>query len=295
MESKNISLDEKLQQIEDNNEKLMTQSSEEIRQEKLKKLNDKLLQARSTYETAPQVLSDAEKAYYILKDGEDSYNIQQMNKYKKEASDLKTDMADKHDKIMQESLQTLAYYDSQKSFIENINEIQLAILTKIKNKLKQINKDKIDKNTNDRKSYYIIQEQETFDFWLQILNHAILAFAFTYVYYCVFENMVNKYTYIFPVIAIIIVFYLETVIKFIYSIPVSVNVYASWGEENTSSFSTMIWVGVLSTIIYVAIKYNNDKINAIVEPTNYYTLMMVFLAISVILTIILNIGFYLKF
>ena len=36
MESKNISLDEKLQQIEDNNEKLMTQSSEEIRQEKKK-------------------------------------------------------------------------------------------------------------------------------------------------------------------------------------------------------------------------------------------------------------------
>jgi len=290
-----MTLDEKLNQIEETNQKLMTQSPEEIREEKLKELNNKLLVARSTYESAPQALSNAEKEYYEYKDGSDSYNLQQMNKYKREAADLKTDMADKHDESMQKSLQTLAYYDSQKSFIENINEIQLAILTKIKNKLKQINKDKIDKSTNDRKSYYIIQEQETFEFWLQILNHSIIAFAFTYVYYCVFENMINKYTYIVPVIAIIIVFYLETVIKLIYSIPVSVNVYASWGEENTSSFSTMIWVGVISTIIYVAIKYNNDKINAVVEPTNYYTLIMVFLAISIILTIILNIGFYLKF
>jgi len=290
----NKKINAKLNKINEMNEKKLTKSPEEIRQEKLNELNDILISSRSIYESAPEALSDAEKEYYVFKDGIDAYNLQQLNKYKREAADLKTDMLAKHNETMQETFQSLAYYESQKLFIENINEIKLAILIEIKKKLKEINKDRIDKNTNDRKVYYIIQDQETFDFWLQVLNHSIIAFTFTYVFYCVFENMVNTYTYIFPIISVIIVFYLETVIKLIYSIPVSVNVYASWGEDNTSSFSTMIWICILSAMIYVAIKYNNDKINNAVGHTNYFNLIMAFVIISFILTTIL-IGFYVNF
>jgi hypothetical protein len=247
------------------------------------------------YETAPQALSDAEKEYYVLKDGVDAYNLQQLNKYKKEAEKLKSEMLEKHDETMQDAFQSLAYYDSQRTFIENINEIQLTLLVKIKNKLKEINNEKINKNTNDRKTYYIIQEQETFEFWIKVLNHAILAFTFTYVFYCIFENMVNTFTYIFPIISVIIVFYLETVIKLIYSIPLSVNVYASWGEENTNSVSSMIWIAVFSAMLYLAIKFNNDKINTATDPINTSSLILIFAATSIILTIILTISLYVKY
>jgi len=290
-----LSMNDKLQQIVRANEKIINKTPEEIRQEKLKELNSKLLQARSMYESAPKTLSDAEKEYYVFKDGKDSYNLQQLNKYKKEAENIKSNMLEKHNDTMQGAFQSLAYYDSQRTFVSNINEIQLTLLVKIKNKLKEINSEKINKNTNDRKTYYIIQEQETFDFWVNVLNHAILAFTFTYVFYCFFENMIDKFTYIVPIVSIIIVLYLETVMKLIYSIPLSVNVYASWGEENTSSFSTMIWIVILSAMLYFAIKYNNDKLNSATEPTNTTSLILMFGVVSVLLTIILTISLYVKY
>ena len=290
-----LSLADKLKQIQIANYNQMNTTLQERREEKLKELNNKLIQARSNYKNAPQALSDVEKEYYVLKDGENAYKIQQMNKYKKQADNVKKFILEKHNDEMQSAFQSLAYYDSQRTFVENINEIQLNLLIKIKNKLKEINNEKINKNTNDRKTYYIIQEQETFDFWLQVLNHAIIAFTFTYIFYCIFENMVNKFTYIFPIISIIIVFYLETIIKLIYSIPLSVNVYAAWGEDNTNSFSTMIWIGVLSIMLYGAIKYNNDKINNTMNPMNSASLFMIFGVISVILTIIITISLYVKY
>ena len=290
-----LSLADKLKQIQIANYNQMNTTLQERREEKLKELNNKLIQARSNYKNAPQALSDVEKEYYVLKDGENAYKIQQMNKYKKQADNVKKFILEKHNDEMQSAFQSLAYYDSQRTFVENINEIQLNLLIKIKNKLKEINNEKINKNTNDRKTYYIIQEQETFDFWLQVLNHAIIAFTFTYIFYCIFENMVNKFTYIFPIISIIIVFYLETIIKLIYSIPLSINVYAAWGEDNTNSFSTMIWIGVLSIMLYGAIKYNNDKINNTMNPMNSASLFMIFGVISVILTIIITISLYVKY
>lgn len=290
-----LSLADKLKQIQIANYNQMNTTLQERREEKLKELNNKLIQARSNYKNAPQALSDVEKEYYVMKDGENAYKIQQMNKYKKQADNVKKFIVEKHNDKMQSAFQSLAYYDSQRTFVENINEIQLNLLIKIKNKLKEINNEKINKNTNDRKTYYIIQEQETFDFWLQVLNHAIIAFTFTYIFYCIFENMVNKFTYIFPIISIIIVFYLETIIKLIYSIPLSINVYAAWGEDNTNSFSTMIWIGVLSIMLYGAIKYNNDKINNTMNPMNSASLFMIFGVISVILTIIITISLYVKY
>ena len=88
-------------------------------------LNDKLIQARSNYKNAPQALSDVEKEYYVLKDGENAYKIQQMNKYKKQADNVKKFIVEKHNDEMQSAFQSLAYYESQRTFIENINEIQL--------------------------------------------------------------------------------------------------------------------------------------------------------------------------
>jgi hypothetical protein len=293
--NKELSLEEKLKHIENTNEDQMNTTSEERREEKLKELNKKLIKVRSNYSNAPKALSDTEKEYYVLKNGENAYNLQQLIKYKKQGENIKKFMLDKHNDTMQSAFQSLAYYDSQRTFVENINEIKLTLLVKIKNKLKEINNEKINKNTNDRKTYYIIQEQETFDFWLTVLNHAIIAFTFTYIVYCLFENMVNTYTYIVPIISVIIVFYLETIIKLIYSIPLSINVYAAWGEDNTNSFSTMIWIAVLSAMLYIALKFNNNTINSTMNTMNTSTLIMIFGVVSVIITIILTISLYVKY
>jgi hypothetical protein len=258
---KDKSLSSKLSSIAEKNEQMLTKTPEEIRNDKLKELNDKLIATRSNYENAPKALSDAEKEYYIFKDGINEYNAEQLIKYTKEADVLKTDMLAKHDQEMNNAFQSMAYYDSQRTFITNINEIKLNILSKIKHKLQEIRNEYTDKNTNDRKTYYIIQQQETISLWLQILNHSMIAFAIVYVLYCVRENNINLFTYIFPIVVLIIVFYLELIIKLIQSIPLSMNVYASWGENNTNSMPILISVIGLSVILYFIIKLNNSKID----------------------------------
>jgi hypothetical protein len=260
-----ISLNDKLNKIADKNQKELTKTPEEIRNEKLKELNDKLIAARSSYEIAPKAYTDAEKEYYVFKDGQDSYNSAQFNKYKKEADQVKTDMLQKHNEEMKDAFQSLSYYDSQRSFITNINEIKLNILSRIKHKLEEISNEYTDKNTNDRKTFYIVQEKETLTFWIRLFNHCMIAFAIIYVIFCVLEGKVNLFTYLFPIGIGIIVFYLETIFKLIWMIPMSFNVYTSWAEDNGNSMTTFFYIIGLSAVLYGIIKYNNDKIDDILK------------------------------
>jgi hypothetical protein len=257
--NKKKELDKKLNELADKNEKNMNKTESEIREEKLKELNSKLLAARTTYETSPDLLKTAEKDYYVLKDGEDAYNQRELLKYHKEANELKTAMMDKHENEMKNSLQSLSYYDSQRTYITNVNIIKLSILTNIRNKLNEIRIEQSEKNTNDRKTFYILQEQESLDMWLRIVNHVILSFVIVFIIYNAFEaekENINIFTYAIVIGLVLIVFYLELFIKWIKTIPLSINVYASWGEEKNQSF--LFWsIIIVSFFLFGVIQYTN--------------------------------------
>jgi hypothetical protein len=254
----------KLHTIAKQNEVTLQKTESQIREEKLAELNNKLLQARSTYETGPEMLKTAEESYYIFKDGEDGYKNKQFNEYKKEAKELHSKMKHKHNKEMKETIQSLSYYDSQRTYINNVNMVKLSILKEIRNKLNELRIEETNKHTNDRKTFYILQEQESLDMWLRLVNHVILAFVIVFIIYNVSEaekENINIFTYVISVVLILVVFYLESFIKWIQTIPLSINVYAAWGEEKTQP--SLLWSILITCIVlYGIVKYSNNTIDS---------------------------------
>ena len=258
------SLDEKINKIAQKHQNAITESPDERREAKLKELHTALIDARSTYKNSPLNVDIAEKEYYQLKDGPVVYEQHQLKKYKAEGEKLKQEMITEHNSTMKSSLETLAYYDSQQTYTNNINTIKLTLLKNIMKKIKEIKHEYSDKTTNNRKTYYLLEEQESITFWLQFVNYCILSFIIVFIIYSVKEDHVNKYTYAFTIAGLIIVFYLEPFVKLIQSIPLSFNVYTAWGEDTEKPTTTFYVVLLISAVLFFIIY----KKNAVID--NYF-------------------------
>jgi len=257
-------LTQQINNIAKQNQSNMTKTPTELREEKLKELNSKLLQARSNYESGPFEIENAEKNYYTLKDGPVGYEKRKFDKYKLEAEKLRKEMLVNHQEDIKNAFNSLSYYNSQRSYMSNINTVKLTLLKNIMNKLDNIKKEQASKSTNNRKTYYVLQEQESVIFWLQFLNYCILSFMIVFIIYSVREEHIDRYTYLFTFIGAILVFYLEPIIKLIQSIPLSFNVYTAWGEDTEEPTSTFVIVVIVS-IILMGVIY---KKNAVID--NYF-------------------------
>jgi hypothetical protein len=257
-------LTQQINNIAKQNQRNMTKTPKERREEKLKELNSKLLQARSNYESGPFIIENTEKRYYTLKDGPLGYEKIKFERYKVEAEKLRKELLANHEENIKDSFHSLSYYNSQRSYSSNINTVKLTLLKEIMKKLDNIKKEYASKSTNNRKTYYVLQEQESVIFWLQFLNYCILSFMIVFIIYSVREDHVDRYTYLFTFIGAILVFYLEPIIKLIQSIPLSFNVYTSWGEDTEQPTSTFFIVLVVS-IVLMGVIY---KKNAVID--NYF-------------------------
>ena len=254
-------INSKINEIAQKREEAITETPEERHAAKLKELNTNLIQARSTYNSAPLNLQIAEKQYYTLKDGPVEYEKQQFNKYKVEAEKLKIDMISQHNSTMDSTLETLAYYNSQQMYTTNVNTIKLTLLENIMKKIREIKRDYSDKTINNRKTHYVLEEQEFVTFWLQFVDYCIISFVIVFIIYSVRENHVTKYTYLFTIAGMIIVFYLESIIKLIKSIPLSFNVYTAWGEDTEKPSNTFLIVFIISVILFFIIYKKNQDID----------------------------------
>jgi hypothetical protein len=258
------SLDAKINKIAQQHENAISETPDEKRDAKLKELYAALISARSTYKNSPLMVDVAEKEYYQLKDGPVVYEQQQLKKYKLEAEDLKKEMMNEQHSTIKSTLETLAYYNSQQTYSNNINTIKLTLLQNIMKKIKEIKHEYSDKTTNNRKTYYLLEEQESITFWLQFVNYCILSFIIIFIIYSVKEDHVTKYTYAFTIVGLIIVFYLEPLVKLIQSIPLSFNVYTSWGEDTEKPTTTFYVILLISAVLFFIIY----KKNAVID--NYF-------------------------
>ena len=243
------------------NEEQNSKTPSQIREEKLQELYTKLLHAQTQYNNAPINVKNAEKNYYTLKDGESGYNNRKLQEYKTEADNLKKDMTKSHNQNIRKAFEALAYYESQRVYRKNINYVKLAVLEKIIAKLKEIQRGTSAMDTNNRKTFYIAQEQEWLTMCIQLINIGLLSFTFVFIIYSVRERNVTAFTYIFIILLIFIIFYLEGIVKWISTIPTSINVYTAWGED--ADQSTFLFWGVFMVILFVfgVLYSNNDKIN----------------------------------
>jgi len=252
------SIQYKINQIVKKHQSAINKSPSELKKDKLTELYDKLLAAREKYASAPLSLETAEKDYYTLKDGASGYASRQFNKYKQDAKDLKKEKIEEHDKNINSALESLAYYNSQRIYTTNVNIVKLTLLEEIINKLKQIQTESANKTTNNRKTFYLSQEQEYLTLWIQFLNYCMIAFAIVYVIFCFKENRFSPYTFIFATGLLLIVFFLESGIQLVRSIPLSFNVYSAWGaEEEQSNF--LFWTIFSISIGLFLIIYKTDK------------------------------------
>jgi hypothetical protein len=243
------------------NESQINKTPSQIREEKLQELYSKLLQAQTQYTNAPVNVKNAEKDYYTLKDGESGYNHRKLQEYKTEAHDLKKEMIKSHNQDIRKAFESLAYYESQRVYRKNINYVKLAVLEKIIAKLKVIQQGTSAMDTNNRKTFYMAQEQEWLTMCIQLINIALISFTLVFIIYSVREHNVTRFTYIFIILLIFIIFYLEGIVKWVSTIPTSINVYTAWGEEADQS-NFLFW-GVFMVILFVfgVLYSNNDKIN----------------------------------
>ena len=258
------SLYSKINKIAEEHQNSITETPDERRETKLKELHTALIDARSTYKNAPLNVDIAEKEYYKLKEGDVVYEQQQLKKYKAEGEKLNQEMIDKHNSTMKTTIESMAYYNSQQTYSNNINTIKLTLLQNIMKKIKEIKHEYSDKTTNNRKTYYVLEEQESITFWLQFMNYCIISFIIVFIIYSVKEQHVTNYTYIFVVVGMIIVFYLEPIVKLIQSIPLSYNVYTAWGEDTEKPTPTFYVVLIISVLLFVIIY----KTNAVID--NYF-------------------------
>jgi hypothetical protein len=254
-------LTSKINSIAQRHQDAITQSPSEIRADKLKELNTELIAARSTYESAPFNLKTAEKNYYTLKDGPIQYEKNQLETYKKEAQQFKNELLIRHKNNIDNTFQSLSYYNSQRTYSKNINLVKLTVLKKILDQLKKIKRENVDKSTNNRKTYYVLQEQESVTFWLQFVNHCILSFIIVFIVYSVKEQHITTYTYLFTIAGLILVFYLEPLINLIRAIPLSFNVYTAWGEDTDNPTSTFYIVLCISIVLFFVIYKKNADID----------------------------------
>ena len=243
------------------NEASIAKTPSQIRQEKIDELYDKLIEARSNYTKSPEELSKAEKEYYTLKDGEDSYNTTQRNKYTIEATELKQDMSSKQEEYITKAFESIAYYESQRTYSKNVNSVKLTILDKILARLKQIQEETISKDTNNRKTFYMAQQQEWLTMCIQLINFSLISFTIVFIIYSVREHNITAFSYALVVFLIFVIFYLESIVKWIRTIPMSINVYTSWGED--ADQSTFLFWGVFMVILFVfgVIYANNNEMN----------------------------------
>ena len=233
----------------------------EMRADKSKELYSKLLDARSAYNSAPLKLEDAEKEYYTFKDGTSSYTSMQKEKYVDEANVLQQTMIEDHEKDINGAFDVLAYYDSQRTYTTNINDVKLVTLESIMDKLKEIKGASAESTSNNRKTFYVLEEQQYTSIWLKILNYCIIAFGIVFCVYSVVEQNISAYTFLSIAGMVCVVFYLDWIINTIRNIPLSLNVYTSWGEESDQSAYFFWIVFLIGSVLYGIIYSTNTSIN----------------------------------
>jgi hypothetical protein len=232
-------IDSKLNAIAETHADAVNKSPNELHEETLKNLYDDLLSARTIAEIAPQTLDEAEKKYYTFKDG--SYEQRMLAKYTKEASQMNIQMRTSYNKKMNEMMQSLSYYNSQRSYSKNINMVKLSVLRDILNKLEQIRTEVANKNTNNRKSYYVIKNQESIVAWIHFFNQSLFAFMILFVIHSFYSNALNIMTFVVVCIILVFIFYLDIIVNLIRKIPTSFNIYTSWAYEQEPDHISISW------------------------------------------------------
>lgn len=151
---------------------LIEQSSQAImcgpecqKQKNTEDLKQKYLDAQTNMLTAPIQLEEAKKNYYLFSGGQNAYNNVQENELKSKAEKISKLIAEKFLEEIKHAKILNFYYNSDIINSKNTIELYETYLKKNKTTETLIRDSKGDMLTNDRKSYYEIQEYDNLLKW----------------------------------------------------------------------------------------------------------------------------------
>ena len=167
-------------------------TEKKAKNDKLKKLADKLMFAINTYDTAPEQLEDAERNYYVFRDGAGGYKNIMLKRYKASANKIKAKSIKSHNEFMRDLTALSDDYTAISIYTNRISDL-LDYLTKENKKLK----DKIDSArgksaTSNRKTWYEIQQSNKIDKYAVALRFIYFALLVGYI---IFGGYIERQEY----------------------------------------------------------------------------------------------------
>lgn len=201
------------------------------KQKNTEDLKQKYLDAQTNMQTAPMQLEEAKKNYYVFSEGQNAYNNVQEGDLKIKAEKISKLIAEKFLEEVKHAKILNFYYNSDIINSKNTIELYADYLKKNKTTETLIRDSRGDMLTNDRKSYYEIQEYDNLVTW----NSRFLYFY----YFCVILFIVglfflpNQFTNIqkaiFIIIFVIYPFIIDYITSFLSKI---INIIQSYLPKN---------------------------------------------------------------
>lgn len=241
----------KLDAIQAQKQSLLEMTPSQHRSKHLSKLYEDVVDAKSTAKNAPFRVKAAEEKYYRVRDGENGYQEHLLERYAKESRGLRDRMLSHHKSQLEEVNQSLSYYESVRTYLRNISDIQTVLLKQIRTLLNNIRMSEVE--TTYRKSYFMEQMQTTLNTRILICNLCILTYVgmMTYI-----QGLNNPWVAGFMFGLLVVVFGLSRLIKFIHHIPLSLNVYTEVGYDPIESKKQWYFIIPISMILlWVFVRY----------------------------------------
>lgn len=196
-----MDIQEQLDTIEQRRQDFLNQTNAEKNTQLIKESYDEYVSAKEINEYAPEQLAQAETNYYKARYGID-YLDKQKEKYKSESIQMTDEKIKAHQAQLEKLNETLDNYKNSEKYSKSINEVKAMHLAKIKELIKKIRLS--DANTNQQKTFYTEQEEDTINSYIITLNWMIGLFTV----YFIFEHRRNPKSIIAPVIFLITVLFL---------------------------------------------------------------------------------------
>lgn len=236
----------KLDSIQEQKQAVLSITPSQHKSETLSKLYSDVLDAKTKEQNAPYRVIEAEKKYYKFRDGSDGYAEHVKAIYAKESRTVREKMLDNFNKIMEEVDQSLVYYDSERTYLKNMDTVKNTLLEKNKALVEHIQDPSIP--TNSRKTYYLQLEQSTIDTWIIFCNCFILISV---------ALLARHQTPPLSIILLLLssVFILPVLIRWFKKFPYGVNVYTEWGYDPTAKKAPFFYLIPFVTVLVYFIVY----------------------------------------
>ena len=240
----------KLDAIQEQKQSLLEMTPSQHHSKHLSKLYEDVLDAKSTAKNAPFRVTAAEQKYYRVRDGPEGYQEHLLQLYSKEGRGLRDRMLSRHKSQMEEVNQSLSYYESVRTYLRNISEVQTVLLNHIRTLLDKIRMSEVE--TTYRKTYFMEQVQTTL--YTRIITCNL--FILSYIVFSVFTLELEESLAGFLFVLFLSVFGLSYILKGLSSLPLSLNVYTELGYDPTESKQQWYFIiPIAMLVLWILVRY----------------------------------------